>query len=219
MLYASIIFDLDGTLLDTLEDLAAAANKVLAEFGFPTYNQAEYTSFIGDGLRSLMQRITPTDTRSSVLDACCKRFLILYDEIWREHSHPYPGIPEVLATLSKNNINLAVLSNKPHEFTHLFVNEFFPAGTFAAVYGQRQGFAKKPDPAVAMTIATQLDTEPFKILFVGDSGVDIRTGKAANMATAGVSWGFRSIKELQDNGADYIFYSPSELLDHVKLSS
>jgi phosphoglycolate phosphatase len=121
----------------------------------------------------------------------------------------------MLAALSKHGVRLAVLSNKPHDFTRLFVEEFFPNGEFSIVYGQRDGFPKKPDPAVALEIATLLDARPQEMLFVGDSGVDIQTGKAAKMMTAGVAWGFRSVEELTENNPDILVNNPLELQQYV----
>lgn len=121
----------------------------------------------------------------------------------------------MLAALKRNSFHLAVLSNKPHTFTAVIVEEFFPGTTFSLVYGQRDGFAKKPDPQVALEIAEQFGSKPYETVFVGDSGVDIRTGKAAGMLTAGVTWGFRDRKELLENQADIIINTPMELLHHV----
>ena len=125
----------------------------------------------------------------------------------------------MLSALTKHGVMLAVLSNKPHEFTKLFVDEYFPKGLFSIVYGQRNGFPKKPNPAVALEIASMLNSRPTETLFVGDSGVDIMTGKRANMSTAGVSWGFRSVQELSECKADIIVHNPLELEQYVLFST
>ncbi len=125
----------------------------------------------------------------------------------------------MLATLKNQRVSLAVLSNKPHEFTKLFVDAFFPQGLFSVVYGQREGFPRKPDPTVALEIAERLGNRPQDTVFVGDSGVDMMTGKAAGMAAAGVSWGFRSVQELTDNNADIIVHHPLELEQYVLFST
>ncbi len=215
MKYSSIIFDLDGTLLDTLTDLAETANVVLKQHKFPTHRQSEYRNFIGDGLAVLMQRITPPGTKEQIIRQCCDVFTRLYSQFWNRNSCPYPGISDMLSALKSRRIKLNVLSNKPHEFTRLFIEEFFPDEPFAIVYGQRDGFAKKPDPAVALHIAGECGIDPCEMLFVGDSAVDIRTGKAAGMATAGVTWGFRSVQELMANNPDVIVNSPLELEQYV----
>jgi phosphoglycolate phosphatase len=121
----------------------------------------------------------------------------------------------MVAALQMHGVKLAVLSNKPDAFAKLFVDEFFPRGQFSIVYGQRQGVPKKPDPTVALAIAAQLNVRPQETLFVGDSGVDIQTGKAADMLTAGVSWGFRSVQELTENNADILVHNPLELQQYV----
>lgn len=215
MRHLSIIFDLDGTLLDTLADIAETCNEVLAHNHFPIHPTVAYKEFIGNGLEILMKRITPVGTEEMVVEQCCKLFAEQYSQNWKRNSCPYEGINDMLSALKSYDVNLAVLSNKPHKFTKLFVDEFFPVKLFSIVYGQREGFPKKPDPAVAMEIAAQFGVRPQDTLFVGDSGVDIMTGKAAGMMTAGVSWGFRSVQELTDNNADIIVYNPLELERYV----
>ena len=215
MPYSSIIFDLDGTLLDTLADLADTCNEVLTYYHFPTHPRAAFKKFVGDGLQMLMKRIAPVGTKDVVIKQCCTLFTEQYSRNWKRNSCPYLGINDMLSALKTHGVKLAVLSNKPHEFTSLFVNEFFPRGLFPIVYGQRDGFPKKPDPAVALAIAAQFGTRPQDTLFVGDSGVDIMTGKAADMMTVGVSWGFRSVQELTDNNADIIVHNPLELKQYV----
>ena len=162
-----------------------------------------------------MKRITPVGTEEVLLQQCCKLFTELYSQNWKRNSCPYIGINDMLSALKSHGVKLAVLSNKPHEFTKLFVDECFPGELFSIVYGQREGFPKKPDPAVALEIAAQFGVHPQDTLFVGDSGVDIMTGKAADMMTAGVSWGFRSVQELTDNNADIIVHNPLELERYV----
>jgi phosphoglycolate phosphatase len=211
----SVIFDLDGTLLDTLADLAATCNEVLVYHHFPAHPTLAFKTFVGDGLQMLIKKITPVGTEEMVLQQCCELFTERYSRNWKRNSCPYEGINDMLSALKKHGVMLAVLSNKPHEFTRLFVDEFFPHGLFSIVYGQRDGLPKKPDPTVALEIAAQLGERPQHMLFVGDSGVDIKTGNAAGMTTAGVSWGFRSVQELTENKADIIVNSPLELEQYV----
>lgn len=215
MAYSSIIFDLDGTLLDTLADIAETANAMLAHHGFPGHPQAAYRYFVGDGMARLIERITPEGVAGRIHEECARTFLKQYQENWKNSCRPYPGILEMLNALKKQRVSMAVLSNKPHAFTTLFVDQFLPGQYFSCVYGHREGFAKKPDPAVALEIADKMRVEPATMLFVGDTSVDIRTGKAAAMTTVGVTWGFRGIQELQANSADFIINSPMELLQYV----
>jgi phosphoglycolate phosphatase len=215
MICLSVIFDLDGTLLDTLIGLAETCNEVLEDHHFPTHPRAAYKDFVGDGLEMLIRRSIPADASDIVVQQCCASFRNRYSRNWKRNSCPYEGISDMLSALKTHGVRLAVLSNKPHEFTKLFVDEFFPVGQFSLVYGQRDGLPKKPDPTVALDIAAKFGVRPQDTLFVGDSGVDIQTGKAAAMQTAGVSWGFRSVLELTDNDADIIVHNPLELQQYV----
>ena len=193
MRYSSIIFDLDGTLLDTLSDLAETCNEVLTRHHFPTHPLPAYKGFVGDGLYTLVGRMTPVATANIVLQGCAALFTEIYSRNWKRKSCLYDGINAMLAALKEQGMLLAILSNKPHEFVTLCVDEFFPEGLFTIVYGQRTGFPKKPDPSSALEIVERLGTRPQDTMFVGDSGVDMKTAKAAGMTAAGVSWGFRSV--------------------------
>jgi len=219
MLYSSIIFDLDGTLLDTLTDIAESVNEVLTINDFPTCSRENYKTFIGDGLHNLIFRSVPDGTKESIILDCCKKFTEIYSESWKKNCCPFIGINTMLTDLSARQIKLAVLSNKPHAFTRLFVDEFFPEKMFEIVFGQREGVYKKPHPAGALAIAEFLQTQPENILFVGDSDVDIQTGNAAGMGTAGVSWGYRNVSELIENNAQVIVNSPSEIVEYVLSAS
>lgn len=219
MSYLSVIFDLDGTLVDTLHDLADTCNEVLVSHHFPTHPTSAFKTFVGNGLQILMNRITPVGTDELVLQQCCELFSKRYSQNWNRNSCPYEGINDMLSALKRHGVLLAVLSNKPHEFTKLFIDEYFPYDLFSIVYGQREGFPKKPDPTVALQVSAQFDVHPQETLFVGDSSVDIMTGKAAGMGTAGVSWGFRSVQELTDIKADIVVHNPLELEQYVLSST
>lgn len=211
-----VIFDLDGTLLDTLEDLVNAANATLDRFGFPGHSSAAYRYFVGDGLMTLMERILPDKNRSEAeIVACMDTFLQIYGQSWDLLSKPYTGVLEMLQQLQQAGVKLGILSNKPHAFTRLCVDRFFAADTFDFVYGQRQGIAKKPDPVGALEIAALMQLHPAQVLYVGDTATDMQTGQRAGMFTAGVLWGFRERQELEDNKAGKIISHPSEIVAHV----
>jgi phosphoglycolate phosphatase len=213
--YSSIIFDLDGTLLDTLYDISETANAALTRHGFPIHAHQEYKHFVGDGLRVLMERITPLGANETVINSCCQLFMQLYADNWMNNCRPYDGIDDMLAAIKKKGHSMAVLSNKPHAFTKLFVDRYFTREIFTCVYGQREGIAKKPDPGVALEIAKKQGGNPEKMCFVGDTPIDIQTGKASGMTTVAVTWGFRNIHELQKENPDIIINSPMELLQYV----
>ncbi len=215
MTYSTIIFDLDGTLLDTLTDIAESINLVLINYGFPSHSNESYKLFLGNGLYNLITKSVPENTAKSVIQDCSEIFKKIYSDNWKNNCCPYDGINTMLANLSDQGIKLAVLSNKPHAFTCLFVNEFFPKDMFRAVFGQRDGVEKKPHPTGALDIARILQSRPENTLFVGDSDVDIQTGRAAGMGTVGVSWGYRSVEELIENRAEIIVNRPSEIVKHV----
>jgi len=215
---AAIIFDLDGTLLDTLQDIATAANAVLRRYGFAEHPLESYSNFVGEGLKVLVKRILPGQHPPHFLELCCRHFLEAYEDCWDLRCRTYDGVVDMLSQLSEANLPLAVLSNKPHSMVLRFVERYFPAGVFSPVYGERQGVARKPDPAAALEIAGQLRIDPSTMLFVGDTPIDIRTGQAAGMKTAAVTWGFRSQSELVREQPDLLINHPSELVEHVLAS-
>jgi len=198
------IFDLDGTLLNTLADLAAACNLALAELGLPTHPVDAYRLFVGKGMRALMETIVPPGSPKALIDDCTKIFARHYQECWHEKSKPYPGVEELFRRLKKAEVALAILSNKPHEFTLLCVRHFFPAVDFLRVFGLRDGYARKPDPASALELAQIAGMAPQDCFFIGDSAIDIATGDNAGMKTIGVTWGFRGREGLKDSPARYL---------------
>jgi phosphoglycolate phosphatase len=211
-----VIFDLDGTLLDTLEDLADAANATLAHFGFPVHPVDSYRYFVGEGLKTLTQRIIPGSAASDAeLAEYMQKFGEIYSRNWNAHSAPYSGIPEMITALSSAGIQLAVLSNKPHEFTKICVEEFFTENSFSFVLGQREGVAKKPDPAGALKLAGKMGLSVKEILYVGDTATDMQTGNSAGMKTIGVEWGFRDRAELEANNAWRIVTTPAEVVKYA----
>lgn len=210
----AIIFDLDGTLLNTLEDLAESGNRLRAEHGLAGYPIADYALFVGNGMNNLVRRIMPEGAEGE-LASWLSRFTEIYHENWRRNCCLYPGIDDMMSRLAGLGLPLAILSNKPHDFALLFVEHFFAGTPFAIVRGQQAGIPKKPDPSSTRQILQQLDCEAECSVFVGDSGVDMQTGTAAGMYCVGVSWGFRSVDELRSSGADKIIDSPLQLVDYV----
>ena len=215
--YKSIIFDLDGTLLDTLTDLANSANAVLEQNGFPIHPEESYKTFVGNGMFTLMKRALPDQNRD---DETVKRMTTAmndeYRNRWDETTAPYAGIPEMLDAFNEKGVPISILSNKPHEFTLKTVDKLLGDFSFEQVLGVRDGKEPKPDPAGAIEIAGLLDLDPSDIIFCGDSSVDMDTAKNAGMFAAGVLWGFRSEAELREHGADAIIQKPDDLLELIQ---
>lgn len=204
-----VIFDLDGTLLDSLRDMAAAANHTLERFGLPTHSVEAYRDFIGYGAKELMLRAAP-DTPTPIntlLDAYKTR----YSQHLTGHSSLYDGIDALLHDLEARSIQKAILSNKPHAMTLQCHAHYLDAWTFDAVYGHRDDAPRKPDPAGALEIAGIMQLDPAEILFVGDTRIDMLTARHAGMTAVGVSWGFRDVEELRAHGADWIVTSPMQI--------
>jgi phosphoglycolate phosphatase len=213
MIYRAVLFDLDGTLLDTLDDLADATNQALRELGLPEHPVEAYKYFIGDGVENLVRRAVPADRcEPALVLQCAARMRQEYAQRWDQKTRPYPGVPELLDTLAARGLPMAVLSNKPDEFTKLCVAKLLPRWSFAAVVGQRAAVPKKPDPAGARKIAEQLGLAPAEILYLGDTNTDMRTAVSAGMYPVGALWGFRTAEELLAHGAQALLEKPSDLL-------
>ena len=211
--FPAIIFDLDGTLLDTLADIGDSVNLMLAEYGFSGHTTDDYRRFIGNGIQMLVTRALPVQGRSEeMIDACVRRAREIYWENWNRKTRPYDGITDLLDNLTKMGLPLAVLSNKPHDFTVRYVNAYFNECDFKVVMGQSDQFPVKPDPASALDIARQMGLPPSRFLFVGDSAVDMKTATAAGMHSVGVAWGFRGPKELLANGCRTLVDHPLDIL-------
>jgi phosphoglycolate phosphatase len=210
---AAVIFDLDGTLLDTLEDIAAAGNAALAMVGAPPHPPRDFRKFIGEGVTRLFEQSLPPEQQDlTTIARCAAAFQETYSREWNQRSAPYPGVPELLDRLTAHAIKLAVLSNKPHDFTVACVNHYLAAWRFEAVLGPQEGVPRKPDPTGALRILHELHVHPEQCLYVGDSGVDMQTACAAGIHAVGVSWGFRPVEELRASGADIVLAAPGELL-------
>lgn len=212
-----IIFDLDGTLLDTLEDLADAMNMVLASHGWPTHPLDAYRRFVGNGLAMLVRRAVPKTERHDDrwLDAITEEMRTVYGRRWANKTRLYPGIDLLLRTLRAQEFPMAVLTNKPHDAAMALVDHFFSKDMFQLVTGAHPDKPRKPDPTTALETADHLGVLPASTLFLGDSDVDMQTATAAGMTPLGAGWGFRSPDELLASGASTILYNPVELLDRL----
>jgi len=214
MPYRAVLFDLDGTLLDTLDDLADSMNQVLAAEDFPTHPVDAYRHFIGNGAAKLVERTLPETKRDELTSArCLDAFRCVYQQQWNQKTKPYDGVPELLDTLKNRNVPMAILSNKPHEFVVQCVQSLLPDWPFAAVYGQREGIPPKPDPTVARDLAETLAVPAEEFIYLGDSGVDMQTAVNAGMLPVGALWGFRDAKELRENGAARLIEHPLKLIE------
>ncbi|MCM1111186.1 MAG: HAD family hydrolase [Clostridium sp.] len=211
-----VIFDLDGTLLNTIEDLGNAANYALEQSGYPTHYITSYPYFVGNGITRLLERVLPEDQRNDANVARLReKFMAYYGEHLTDRTVPYPGVPELLRNLRSRGVSLAVASNKYQEAVTRLISHFFGDIEWAAVEGQKPDVPVKPDPSIVFSILSACPTAKSDVLYVGDSGVDMDTARRACVESAGVNWGFRSVKELRAHYADNIVTSPDQILDLV----
>lgn len=212
-MYKLVIFDLDGTLVNSLEDLGNACNSALERFGYPTHPMDSFRYFVGDGVPMLIRRALPESERSEENIA---RVKAVFDEIYGRNynvcTRPYDGITELLDKLKAEGILIAVASNKPDNFTQTIVTSMF-GDAFSYVSGKKEGFEKKPDPQIALHIMEKLGVSPKDVLFAGDSSVDMQTAHNAGCDCIGCVWGFRTLQELTDNKATYIANSPIDIFN------
>jgi len=213
----AVIFDLDGTLLDTIEDITAASNRVYEPLGLGTFSNDEMKTLVGDGAEELIRRVFAWRGRpapgEAVVASILDDYRREYQACWHEHSRAYDGIPELLAELARRGTKTAVLSNKSDIYTARMTSALLPGHRFEVVRGARPGVPLKPDPAPALAIAAELGVEPAACAFVGDTNVDMSTARSAGMRAIGALWGFRTADELRRHGAAHLIASPLELLD------
>jgi phosphoglycolate phosphatase len=212
-LIKGFIFDLDGTLLDTLEDLSSSANRVLLKYGYSPKTPEETKYLVGEGLRRLLQKIAGLDAENPELEDMAASFMEDYADNLMVTTRPYPGIRRMLGALGSAKLPLAVFSNKSHELTVLLIQHFFPEIPFRKVLGKQENTPAKPDPAGVSGILEALRLPAEKVAFVGDTGVDMRTAVNSGLFPIGVSWGFRPEDELLEQGAKIILKRPEELLE------
>lgn len=215
-MYKNIIFDLDGTILNTLEDLAAATNWVCAQHGWPAHAVEEYKYFVGNGAPKLLERVVPegVELTDGLRHQLLEEFTRRYNAHKEDKTTVYAGVPQALQRLKEAGVTLAVLSNKPHGAAYPVVERYYP-GVFDYVQGAVEGLPVKPDPTLLHRLMGELGAAPADTLFVGDSNVDIRTAKNGGLTGCGVLWGFRTRSELEAEGADTIVETPEELVELI----
>lgn len=212
-----VIFDLDGTLLNTIDDLGAATNHALAANGYPVHNAAAYPGFVGNGVSKLIERALPDGERSPENVARLREeFVKYYDEHDCDLTRPYDGIVDLLVALSSDGVKLAVASNKYEAAVRRLISHYFPMVEWAVVAGQKEDVPVKPDPSIVFEILSKCPTRKDDVLYVGDSGVDMETARRACVESVGVTWGFRPVRELREGYADNIVSTPAEILEIVK---
>lgn len=208
-----VIFDLDGTLLNTIADLGAASNYALEQCGLPTHPLTAYPRFVGSGVSKLLERALPESRRNpEQIELMRQHFFAYYTDHMTDATTPYPGIPELLAQLNQRGVKLAVASNKYQAAVEKLIGHFFPDIPWVAVEGQKEGIPVKPDPSIIFSILNTCPTPKCEVLYVGDSGIDMETARRACVASAGVTWGFRPVSELKEFYADQIVESTGTLL-------
>lgn len=216
MNFKALIFDLDGTLLDTIGDLTDSMNLTLSRFGFKGHDQEAYKYFIGDGIEALAQRALPPENRDEEMVArCVKAMREEYALRWDKKTRPYPGIPQLLDTLTQKGWPISILSNKPDDSTRLVVAKLLSRWSFQIILGSRPSVPQKPDPTAALEIAGLLNLSPSQFIYLGDTGTDMKTALSAGMFPVGALWGFRTAQELLDQGARVLIEKPLDLLSYL----
>lgn len=214
MSYKAIIFDMDGTLLNTLTGIGKATNRVLAAMNFPQHPMANYRYLVGEGAARLIRCALPEDARDEqTIQQGLKAFQDDYRLNWQANTQPYDGIVDMLDALAEHGVRMAILSNKPHNITKACVEEMLADWKFEVVFGQRDDVPRKPDPFSALEIARMMEIQPSDYIFMGDTGIDMKTASNGGMFPLGVLWGFRPEKELREEGAKVLIKDPLEILD------
>lgn len=215
MKYKAVIFDADGTIINSINDLAASGNMLLAEYNRPPHTVEEVCYLVGNGSRVYVERLFP-DFNEKQIDKAFARYVELYEAHKFDTTRPYDGIDEMIRGLTERGIKLAVFTNKHIDAARLIIDKLFPAQTFSMVIGDMPGIELKPSPKGALYIAEQFGLKPEECAFMGDTKMDMQTAVNAGMLPVGVLWGFRKRDELEDNGAKVILSKPMELFDKVE---
>lgn len=213
----AVIFDLDGTLTDTLDSIKISVDKALGKFGIGPFRKEQYKYFVGEGAAKLVERclIAGGDPNLTLFREAYEEYMKVFEEYCMYHVVPYDGIRELLHELKNRGVKTAVLSNKPHERTCEVISSVFGNESFDIVQGQTVNIKRKPSPEGVFIIQDKLEINADEILYLGDTGTDMQTGKSAGVFTIGALWGFRDKDELIENHADAIIENPSKLLDYL----
>ncbi len=212
----AVLFDLDGTIANSLKDLANAVNFALSHENFPLHEVEEFKMFVGDGMPKMIERALPEEHRDAetverMLNYCLEHYSVHY----ADYTSSYEGVPELISELKKMGLIIAVVTNKMQEMADIVVSKLY-GDTFEKVFGKREGVPAKPDPTMALLAMEELGVKPCECVFIGDSGMDVLTGVRSGALPVGELWGFRGEEELKENGAKYIISKPCELIDIIK---
>lgn len=217
--YLAVIFDLDGTLVDSIADIADAMNRTLIQFNYPIHNYESYKYMVGNGLKKLVYQCLPIEHRNEERVASCLEVMMqVYGENYANKTVLYEGISELLNALSSQNIKMAILSNKADELTQKICSRLLNQWKFDVILGATEQFPRKPDPEAALFIAEKIGVSPRDVLYLGDTNVDMKTANNAGFYPVGVSWGFRTREELEANGAKQIINRAEEVLQLLNIS-
>ncbi len=212
----AVLFDLDGTLINSLDDLADGVNHTLSKYGFPTHETEKYKIFVGNGMRNLIERTIPEKYRNTEThDRVLADFMAYYKEHSLCKTAPYEDIMALLEALRDKGIKSAIITNKAHAAAQR-IAEYFFGDLISRTYGQREGIPTKPDPMLVNMVLAEMNLKREECIFVGDSGMDMLVGVNSGITPVGVTWGFRSAEELKQNGAEYLIDTPLELLEILK---
>ena len=218
MRFKAAVFDLDGTLLNTLEDIADSINIMLSLHQFPRHSYETYKYLVGDGLTELVARALPEEERTpEMIKSCVAEAFKEYQQHWNIKTKLYKGIPELLCGLRNKGLNLTIVSNKPDELTQKTVKHYLSDFPFKIVIGESPKFPKKPDPESTLYIAKALNLHPSECVYFGDTSIDMKTARTAGMFAVGVLWGFRKARELAEYGANLLIYTPSDFFTQFEL--
>lgn len=220
MRFKAAVFDLDGTLLNTLEDIADSVNTMLSSHQFPRHSYETYKYLVGDGITELVARALPAESRNpEMIKICVTEVLREYHHHWNVKTKLYPGIPELLSGLRNKGLNLTIVSNKPDELTQKTVKHFLSDFPFKIVIGESPNFPKKPDPESTLYVAKTLNLKPSECVYFGDTSIDMKTAKSAGMFAVGVLWGFRKARELAEYGANLLICNPEDFFSQLDFLS